>query len=381
MNQDYDLGSTILTRLIIDNFSSDFVSQYRIWYGTYGAGFFVRIRKANNKKLNNMAKKVVISTSSDTAWKEVLDGFFQGFIEYCLPELNTQIDWNKKIISLDKELNAITKDSLTGTRLVDKLVQVHLKNGEEQLILIHIEVQGNPDKDFPKRMFTYGYRIYDRYQKPIVNCAILTDENEDWRPNHFEITMLGSKLSLDFLIIKLIDYKNLQAELEASSNPFASVILTQLIALETRKHPEVERLNIKYNLTRRLFAKKFEKDDIKKLFLFLDWLVHLSPPHELEYKEAVYRLEETKKMAYISSIERMGREAGLQEGLMRGVQQGIMEGEATLLIRQLIRKFGNLPASYQHQIKQADAETLLLWGEQVLEAKTLQEIFATIQTP
>ncbi len=313
-----------------------------------------------------------IPNSSDTAWKEILDSFFRDFIEYCLPKLNQQINWGKGITPLDKEFHAIVKDNLTGNNFVDKLVKVYLNNDHEQWILIHIEVQGKPDKDFSKRMFVYAYRIYDRYQQPIVSCAILTDEKKEWRPNHYEINIFGSKLSLDFLTIKLIDYRNQQLELAASKNPFASVILTQLMALEARKQPDAERLNVKYNLTKRLYEKGYSKDEVKKLYLFLDWLIHLSPQLEIEYKEAVYKLEETKKMAYISTIERMGREAGLIQGVIKGKQ----EGEATLLIRQLTRKFGNLALNYRQQIEHADTETLLQWGEQLLDAKTLEDVFA-----
>ena len=44
--------------------------------------------------------------------------------------------------------------------------------------MIHIEVQGKKEKAFPERMFTYSYRIYDRYRRPltgtfgrIIRCA------------------------------------------------------------------------------------------------------------------------------------------------------------------------------------------------------------------
>jgi hypothetical protein len=57
----------------------------------------------------------------DTAWKEILDSYLKDFISYCLPSLSELIDWKKPIISLDKELQAITKGGETGKRLSDKL--------------------------------------------------------------------------------------------------------------------------------------------------------------------------------------------------------------------------------------------------------------------
>ena len=42
--------------------------------------------------------------------------------------------------------------------LADKLFRVHLRNGTDLLLLIHIEVQSQHDPDFARRMFVYYYR-------------------------------------------------------------------------------------------------------------------------------------------------------------------------------------------------------------------------------
>ena len=40
-----------------------------------------------------------------------------------------------------------------------------------QWILVHIEVQGYADKEFPERMFRYFYRIFDKYNEKIVTFS------------------------------------------------------------------------------------------------------------------------------------------------------------------------------------------------------------------
>src|SRR5438045_1115866 len=119
----------------------------------------------------------MVRNEQDTAWKEILDAYFRDFVDYCLPQLSELIDWKKPWVSLDKELHSITKDTATGKRLIDKLFKVYLKDGREQWVLIHLEIQGRPEEAFPERMFTYGYRIYDKYKQPVVSCAILTDDH------------------------------------------------------------------------------------------------------------------------------------------------------------------------------------------------------------
>lgn len=59
----------------------------------------------------------------------------------------------------------------------------------------------------------------------------------------------------------------------------------------------------------------------------------------------------------------------------QGRKQGVRQGEAALLARLLERKFGPLSAGARRRIDAADAETLLVWGERVLSAGSLAEVF------
>jgi hypothetical protein len=55
--------------------------------------------------------------------------------------------------------------------------------------------------------------------------------------------------------------------------------------------------------------------------------------------------------------------------------EGRVEGEAAMLLRLLNRKFHPLPEYALQRIAAADAETLLVWGERVLDAKCLEEVW------
>ncbi|ACJ18947.1 DUF4351 domain-containing protein [Coxiella burnetii] len=308
----------------------------------------------------------VVYQSKDTAWKEILEAYFKEFIALCLPDLDKLIDWKQPYESLDKELLAITKEGLTEKRILDKLFQVYFRSGQEQWVLIHLEIQGQVEAQFPRRMLVYGYRIYDKYQKPVVSCAILTDQNPKWRPDHYEIALAGSRLRMDFRVVKLLDYAKSEVELEHSTNPFASVILSYLAATKVKRAPEAIRLQTKLSLTKRLYRKGYTKAQIIRLYIFIDWLIHLPKAFEIEYRETVYQWEENN-MAYISSIERFG--------IQKGLQQGRQEGEYALLLRQLQRKFHGVPADYRQKLEKADVETLLKWGERLIDASTLEEVF------
>jgi len=103
-----------------------------------------------------------VADSFDSPWKEVLETFFPQFMAFFFPAAHAEIDWSKPWKSLDQELQRIVRDAKLGRRLADKLIRVVLRDGRKLVILIHIEVQGDYDKNFEKRMFVYNYRFFDR---------------------------------------------------------------------------------------------------------------------------------------------------------------------------------------------------------------------------
>jgi predicted transposase/invertase (TIGR01784 family) len=72
--------------------------------------------------------------------------------------------------------------------------------------------------------------------------------------------------------------------------------------------------------------KGFSKSEIANLYTFIDWLIGLPRELELEYIHEVHALEESTKMAYVTSIERYGLEVGLKVGLKKGLEQGLERG-------------------------------------------------------
>src|SRR5262249_9781468 len=140
--------------------------------------------------------------------------------------------------SLDKELQQIVREAKVGKRLADKLFKVWANDGKEAWLLIHVEVQGQRERAFPERMFVYNYRIYDLHRRPIVSLAVLCDEQPTWKPTHFEYNQWGCQVGIRFPMVKLLDYRGREAELEKSPNPFAVVVLAQLKVQETRGSPQ-----------------------------------------------------------------------------------------------------------------------------------------------
>lgn len=66
---------------------------------------------------------------------------------------------------------------------------------------------------------------------------------------------------------------------------------------------------------------------------------------------------------------------GIEKGIDQGIQKGIAKGEALLLQRLLTRRFGALPNDIVGKIAAATSAELELWGDRVLDAASLEEVF------
>ena len=256
----------------------------------------------------------------DSAWKEALTYYFELFMFFCFRRFHKQIDWSRGYETLDSELQELIADAQTGRRLADKLVKVWLLNGTESLLLIHIEVQGQYQADFAKRMFIYNSRLLDRYDLDVISLAVLADDRKSWRPNQYKYRRLGFKREMKFPIIKLLDYQ--WSTLEKSDNPFAIVIMAHLKSMATLGNNQ-ERKEWKLRLVRLLFERGYDREQIRNLFRFIEWMMALPQEIQQEFKIEVKRLEEDKKMPFITSFERDGIEQGLKEGSLQTSRKDI----------------------------------------------------------
>lgn len=170
----------------------------------------------------------------DSPWKEVVEDLFEAFLSFFFPQIHKEIDFSKGYQFLKDELKKIVRGSKTGKRYADQLVKVYLRDGSEQWLLIHIEIQGYRQKAFPERMYIYNYRIFDKFRKDVISLALLTDNSPKYRPSEYRRSRLGCDVLFRYPIVKVIDYRDQWTELEASPHPFAIVVKAYLKTLETK---------------------------------------------------------------------------------------------------------------------------------------------------
>jgi hypothetical protein len=133
-------------------------------------------------------------------------------------------------------------------------------------------------------------------------------------------------------------------------NPFATVVMAHLKAHQTRNNRQ-ERLEWKLSLTRRLYQQGYQRQDVINLFRFIDWLMSLPKNLEQEFWREIRQLEEETRMPYITSVERLG----------------MQRGEATLVLRLLNRRLGQVTTSVEKQVRQLSVKQLEDLGEALLD--------------
>lgn len=343
------------------------------------------------------ASPPALADDHDSPWKDALELYFPQALALLTPDLYSLIDGSVPVEFLDKELQAILASGSHGRsrRLADKLGQVRLREGGDALLLIHVEVQGRLSgpvalRDFSGRMMEYQMLIRMSFRhrhggtghRPrVYSLGILINQpcRQAGRPvnTHLEYQddFLGQTLRFTFPVVELAQWRDRWDELDrlASSNPFAVIIMAQLRANQYRD--KSGRLAPLIDLVRRLYGYGHDRDQVARLLRLVEWMISLPPGLETDYLQAVQRLEQERKMSYVTIAERYGIKKGMEQGLAKGRVEGRVEGQADLLLRQILRKFETVPDEVVQRIQSAADAQLETWALNILDADTLDDVF------
>mgnify|MGYP001010569371 FL=1 len=246
----------------------------------------------------------------DEIWKEIIEKLFKQFTCFYMPDLAIDIDFTEGYTFLEKELQTIAPKSKDTKRFVDKLVKVSLKNGQEQWIIVHLEVQFSKQKEFPERMFRYFYRIYDKYRQKIVSLAVFTGKSKSY-PLKFQYDFYQTELAYKYRTVKLIDYE--EEYLLSQTNPFALVTLAVKYGLESKSDEEL-RYKFKRKLIRLMFEQGYSEDEILEMFRFIEIILQLK---DEKFKELIYeeieKYQEVKNKMVITEFEKRAIKKGKKE--------------------------------------------------------------------
>jgi len=269
---------------------------------------------------------------NDLLWKAALEDLFDDFLRFFYPEAGQLFDLEKAFEYLDKELDQLfpPEHDKYAPRYVDKLVKVFTKQGIEEWILIHVEVQSYKDHDFAKRMFQYYYRILDQYDKPITAFAIFADSDKNFHPKYYEREFLGTRVHYSYNTYKIIDQDD--ASLKASNNPFAMAVLAAKLVLLRPALLDQQLLDRASALVKNLLNMQMSRDKIRKVMNFLRYYIHFENPEMIAKFEQ--RISILTGGSTTMGIEEFLLDNAKKEGIEKGKLEGKLE-EAIAIAREL----------------------------------------------
>lgn len=264
----------------------------------------------------------------DLLWKGIIESLIEDFLLLFFPSLAPSIDFGRGFEFLDNELAQLAPDAADTRRLTDKLIKVFLKDGSERWVLIHVEVQGYQDRDFPKRLFIYYYRLLDRYGLPVTTLAILIDKNSKYKPTKYETNFTGTRLLFEFNTYKLLDHP--LEELEQLVNPFARVLEVSRIALDQKKLNEEHLFQLKLSIVRRMTVEGYKSAKIRQLMNFIRTYIRFANEEIIRRfeKEVDHIFKKSKAMGLEEIILEETKKEGKREEKIKVVYNCWKEGSS-----------------------------------------------------
>jgi len=124
--------------------------------------FYTFISPSQHSK-TNLSKAPMKQRKSDILWKVIMEEVFDDLLRFIMPDADQEYNMERGFEFLEKELAEMypEPEKESDTRFADKLIKVFNRQGEEDWILVHIEVQGDTSKrvQFTERMFRYFYYV------------------------------------------------------------------------------------------------------------------------------------------------------------------------------------------------------------------------------
>ena len=234
-----------------------------------------------------------------------------------------------------------------------------LRDCDGEPFLLHVEIQNNNDATMPVRMMRYMTDILLAWPGlPLRQYLIYIGAESMTMPDGVELP--GVRYRYGILDMRDLDCRRL---LERDTPD--ALVLAILCDFGDRDPQAV--VNHIYTRLQALLG-----NNPKRFREYVEMVHILSGNRDLEKQ-----IQEADKMLTQIDVERLpAYRQVMEKGLKRGIEQGRGEGEAVFLMRLLRHKFGPLSPALEQRIRNAEPEALATWGERVLTAQTLDEVFS-----
>ena len=251
-------------------------------------------------------------------------------------------------------------------RELDVPLRVEWVDGRREAVLFALEEESDGRRFSPHRLAHYCLDLAELFNTDrVVPVSIfLRGARAPAR------LVLGTErhpyLTFDYLACRL-DEMDATRWLD-SDNPVARVNLPNM------RSPDSRRVEVYAQAVRGLLTLEPDVDKRAKYLEFIDIYAALTDNEFRRYRRH-YPEDSTTMAGFFQRARDEGRDEGMREGRNEGVREGRLEGERAVLTRLLQRRFGLLAPTVTDRLHGASSADLEAWAENVLDARTLDDVF------
>jgi hypothetical protein len=244
-----------------------------LWNLAYSGDYAIDSYLINPKNLLPMANHIDRKISKDLLWKSIVEDFAEPFVRYFFPDYAHLIDFSRGLEPQEQEKDKLLPAAKSRRRHADKLFKGYLKEGGGEIwFLLYFEAQGYADALFGQRVYQVSYRIYDYYGHPPAVLVLYTDKRRKHHYREFRYSFFGAELEYRYPTFALIEHQ--AEELDRGGNIFGLVLQAAREELDLQgKGLDLQRLEVKLRLLRRLLGMKVPKEKIRVLADFINYYI------------------------------------------------------------------------------------------------------------
>jgi hypothetical protein len=301
------------------------------------------------------------ATDHDRLFKELLTTFFVEFIQAFLPDVAAYLDPDS-LEFLDKE---IFIDVTQGKRYESDIVVKARFQGRETFFLLIVENQSTPQTFFPRRMFGYFARFYEKFDLPIYPVVIYSfDKPRRLQPGKHEIAFPGFVVNrFQFRVIQLNRLK--WRDYVATPNPVATALMSKMQIARR------DRVKVKVQCLRLIATLRLDPARSQLIAGFVRTYLQMTRPELVELQREVGLLprEELNTMMTLTN-------EWIELGEEKGIEKGRVAQTLSLILRWGTKRLGAPDPVVETALEAADLDRLEVLADRLPEAESWQELLA-----
>jgi len=298
----------------------------------------------------------------DQLFKTILEKLLRDFLELFFPEAAARLDF-QTLRFVDKEVFANVPEGTV--READVIAKLQTREGKPELVLVHIEVQTEPESDFPRRMFEYYSVLRLHYGIPVFPVVVYLRHGPSSRLAEYRESLFDEELLL--FRYHTLALARLPAEEYVETSPLGAALAALMAASRNRAR-------LRLSMLERVVGSELDQALKYLLVNVIETFFELSGEDAEEYRRLVsgkeYRAVQEVELTWADRLMEKGREEGREEGR----EVGVLEGKREALLRQLTAKFGELPHETKARVEVMSSTDLDRVLDRVLTAATLAEL-------